>query len=110
MIDFLNRKYLFQIGSNQELGADAVTLALSENNLALQTYAIGFWKPLPPQTKSYEPLFFHIQSGSRYQSPLLDKNLTSLQNIIGKFAQKSDFMKVSYICILSLVLVTTFMT
>ena len=38
-----------------------MVLALAEDNLALQTYAIGFWKPLPTQTKSYEPLFFHIQ-------------------------------------------------
>ena len=38
-----------------------MVLALAEDNLALQTYAIGFWKPLPTQSKSYEPLFFHIQ-------------------------------------------------
>ena len=38
-----------------------MVLALAEDNLALQTYAIGFWKPLPTQTKSYEPLFYHIQ-------------------------------------------------
>ena len=38
-----------------------MVLALAEDNLALQTYAIGFWKPLPTQSKSYEPLFYHIQ-------------------------------------------------
>ena len=76
-------------------GIDDVTLALAEDNLDLQTYAIDFWKPLPHRAKKYHGTFYHIQSGSHHKSPLLERNLSGLHNLIGKIVEKSDFMTVS---------------
>ncbi len=68
---------------------------LAENNLALQTYAIGFWKPLPAKSKdaSTSGNFYHIQSGKDLVSPLLKKDSSPIKSLIGKMVQKSDFMQ-----------------
>ena len=81
-------------------GVDEEVLLLAEDNLALQTYAQGFWRPLPPRNKAekYRGTFYHIQSGVRFKSPLLDKNSTVVEKMLGSYAEKSDFMSVSQFC------------
>lgn len=74
-------------------------LALAEDDLALQTYAIGFWKPLPAAANAMnKTTFYHIQDGPSLQSPLLDKDLIGVQDLIGKVVQRNDFMTVC-VCI-----------
>lgn len=91
---YILRFHCFHLG----FGIDEEVLLLAEDNLALQTYAQGFWRPLPPRNKVQNPYrgtFYHIQSGARFKSPLLDKNSTVIQQMLGSYAEKSDFMSVS---------------
>ena len=78
---------------NVDFPEDEVVLALSEDTTALQTYAIGFWKPLPLQ-KPYQEKFYHIQSGPGGESPLLERLAPTMKNLVNKIIQKADFLQV----------------
>ena len=78
---------------NVDLTEDEVVLALSEDSTALQTYAIGFWKPLPLQ-KPYQERFYHIQSGAGGDSPLLQRLAPTMNRLVDKIVQKADFLQV----------------
>lgn len=80
-------------------GEERVILALAEDDLALQTYAIGFWKPLAANKNGNESkTFYHIQDGPSLQSALFKKDLIGVQDLIGKVVQRNDFMTVC-VCI-----------
>ena len=78
---------------NVDFTEDEVVLALSEDSTALQTYAIGFWKPLPLQ-KPYQERFYHIQSGAGGDSPLLQRLAPTMNRLVDKIVQKADFLQV----------------
>ena len=79
---------------NVDFTEDEVVLALAEDTTALQTYAIGFWKPLPLQ-KPYQERFYHIQSGPGGESPLLERLAPTMNNLVNKIIQKADFLQVN---------------
>ena len=81
---------------NVDFTEDEVVLALAEDNTALQTYAIGFWKPLPLQ-KPYQERFYHIQYGQGGISPLFDRLSQIMEKLVDKVIQKGDFVKVIHI-------------
>ena len=60
----------------------------------LQEYARSFWKPLTSGPSNYAPTFYHLQFGAELKSPLLDKQNSPIENLIGKMVQKNDFMNV----------------
>ena len=80
---------------NVDFTEDEVVLALSEDTTALQTYAIGFWKPLPLQ-KPYQERFYHIQSGPGGNSPLLERSAPTMKKLVNKIVQKADFLQVHF--------------
>ena len=82
---------------NVDFTEDEVVLALSEDSTALQTYAIGFWKPLPLQ-KPYQERFYHIQSGAGGDSPLLQRLAPTMNRLVDKIVQKADFLQVYIRC------------
>ena len=73
---------------------DEIVLALAEDNTSLQHYAMGFWKPLPKE-RPFQKRFYLIQSSAQTESPLVKKQPEIFENLIGKIAQKSDFINVS---------------
>ena len=73
---------------------DEIVLALNEDNTGLQHYAMGFWKPLPKE-RPFQKRFYLIQSSAQTESPLVKKQPEIFENLIGKIAQKSDFINVS---------------
>ena len=73
---------------------DEIVLALNEDNTGLQHYAMGFWKPLPKE-RPFQKRFYLIQSSPQTESPLVKKQPEIFENLIGKIAQKSDFINVS---------------
>ena len=73
---------------------DEIVLALNEDNTGLQHYAMGFWKPLPKE-RPFQKRFYLIQSSAQTESPLVKKQPEIFENLIGKVAQKSDFINVS---------------
>ena len=75
---------------------DEIVLALNEDNTSLQHYAMGFWKPLPKE-RPFQKRFYLIQSSAQTESPLVKKQPEIFENLIGKVAQKSDFINVSTI-------------
>ena len=78
---------------NVDFIEDQVVLALAEDNAALQSYAIGFWKPLPSK-QPYQEKYYHIQSGEGGTSPLIDRIPQIMDKLMDRIVQKSDFLKV----------------
>ena len=80
---------------NVDFYEDQVVLALAEDNSALQSYAISFWKPLPPfKNRPYQERYYHIQFGEGGTSPLIDRLSPTMDRLMNRIVQKSDFLKV----------------
>ena len=61
-------------------------------------WLISFWKPLPSD-RPYQQRFYLIQSSAKFESPLIKRLPEVFQNILGKGAQRTDFINVSqFVC------------
>ena len=57
-------------------------------------WLFSFWKPLPSD-QPYQQRFYLIQSSAKFESPLIKRLPEVFQNILGKGAQRTDFINVS---------------